>query len=399
MTRHVKLLASVFLCIFSVLLSIRPATAQECAREIAAKEFDRNLILTDESKIDRQEALTNKYQYQLGFRSLLTGNSGATYLVVDDQADDALIKSAETDGLKVIESCVSSRDLQTTLDTLTALTPDDTGDYSTIGYYVYDDVIYVTSSIPAQDVESALNRAGLTTESQAETVHFLQGKKGAFSRTSGGRAADVSPHYGASQIVKGTKVCSSAFKVINSTGDQSMMSAGHCFNLNDLIANGTGSTSGSNYFGKVVYKTFPDPDLLSISQSQYVARIYSSTDNGSNKAIFGAGDPTLQTTYCNYGNPSLRICTEYVGLSVAVDFGGVTTNLAWALSAPGCPFGPLGQSGDSGGPIGREFSTGKIGARGLTIAAENPNPDNRCTRYDHKWSTIASIFNVSIVNG
>lgn len=256
------------------------------------------------------------------------------------------------------------------------------------------------STLPAEAILANLQEDGIDLDSGSHKTLLLT-QVGINEVERSGRSNDAAPHWGGAQLQRaGVLNCTSGFTVVNSTGDRAIMAAGHCYNLNETVPNGNNTSS----FGKVVFRTFPEPDLLSISTSTYVGRHYSEISDLGGRRVQGALDPALNVGYCQYGSVSLRICTGYVTLNTSfTDSSGTTYNLAQALSAPGCPYGRLSRRGDSGGPVGREVSDGVTGARGLVVGGTSENvtitSTTRCARYDHKWSTIASIFNVSIVNG
>jgi hypothetical protein len=374
------------------------ATPETCIGDRAFELFDQDRIIEDGPLADQLEMLTSKYQEKAGFLALLPDKENSIYLIMGlESTSEEVVDMAKKDQIEVAASCVSTEDLDRVQEVASTWNYRD-GEFFSIGYSAFDDAILVTSTIPRDEGYKGLTRGGVSLKTGMHaTINYIEVETESVGRL--GRSNDAAPHWGGAQIWRSGAQCSSGFTVVNSTGDRAIMSAGHCFELGQSIENGVGSSVGT-----VVFRTFPDPDLLSISGSSYVGRHYSEVSDVGGRRVQGSTDPALNVGYCEYGAVGLRICTGYVTTNTTyTDASGSTTNLAQALSAPGCPFGRLARSGDSGGPVGREIADGVTGARGIVVAGTSESAPitstTRCTRWDHKWSTVSSIFNVSIVNG
>ena len=84
---------------------------------------------------------------------------GVTYVVVDDDASEALTQEAQADSLSMVRSCISSADLRAAQAIKLDLGP---GDYLSVGYHVYNDEIQISTSRPENEVRSALAKAAVT---------------------------------------------------------------------------------------------------------------------------------------------------------------------------------------------------------------------------------------------
>lgn len=93
-----------------------------------------------------------------GVRSVVPSPNGHTYLVVDEEVTDSVMRQAEADGLKLARTSVSAADLRSALQITLEMGK---YDYMSIGYLVYDDQIEIFTSRREAEVRQALDEAGV----------------------------------------------------------------------------------------------------------------------------------------------------------------------------------------------------------------------------------------------
>jgi hypothetical protein len=356
--------------------SVTSAPSQSCNSAAEFAGFSAEVKLSDDQS-RTAEALSATYDKIAGVRGILFDSAGAPTLVVSPDSE----RSALPNGVGVLTSCVTDQSLAETIRVVTATKLIDE-QFISVGYNPYTDKIAVISSLPVDEINRDLPNPDDVAVSS-----------GSAART--GRNDDGPPHYSGARLVFPGGQCSSGFYATSGYGPF-MLTAGHCGNLYDAVSNGTGSSS----FGSVAARSFPNPDLMIINGSTYAGRVYNAANTTSNTGVSGSGDPSLGVSYCNFGSFILLACSNYNILSTQYcDTGGCTNNLAYTERA--CAWGPVVQSGDSGGAVGANLSSGKVGARGIVIAGGSFTDAKGChyVRWDHKWSTIAATYGLTIVNG
>lgn len=199
------------------------------------------------------------------------------------------------------------------------------------------------------------------------------------------RWADWQPFWGGAAVDENpsTGECSTGFAVKAST-TRFMLTAGHCFPSNASVY----SPGSGNLMGTIVARaTFPVRDMEMIGGKTYEGVIYVSDFNAG--LVNGSGNPAVSNTifYCRSGWATGKVCNLRVEqLDAELCDPECTVNLIRYTSQ----FGVTSQRGDSGAPFYREIS-GYVHARGMHVGRIGDN------HYAHKWSTISSIFGVSIV--
>ena len=201
-----------------------------------------------------------------------------------------------------------------------------------------------------------------------------------------GRFNDTSPFWGGAWVDNGVKLCTTGFAVRNASGTRFLVTAGHCFALDQSVWSGTGLA-----LGKITSRAaFPARDMELIGTKSYGASIYTGGQTGVGSIVKGAADPvTNRTIYCYSGVSTYERCDMTVtSLNASYcDSSGCTPNLARFLPCPA-------DNGDSGAPFYLDFDLGgNPYIRGMVIARDGTG----C--FAHKWSTISSQFGVSIVSG
>lgn len=129
-----------------------------CFHDQAATVLDVAYVITDEAEITKHEALSARYLSMPGVRAVVASPAGGTYVIVDDEADESVIQEAEADGLTLARSCVSAADLRAAQSLKLALGKDD---YLSVGYYVFNDEIQISTSRSEEEVRAALATAGV----------------------------------------------------------------------------------------------------------------------------------------------------------------------------------------------------------------------------------------------
>lgn len=170
-----------------------------------------------------------------------------------------------------------------------------------------------------------------------------------------GRLADTSPFWGGAAINGDTHLCTSGYIVKNST-KRFMVTAGHCFALNETIHAGR---SGGEWMGTVTQRDYPDYEAELISGGSYGTRIYNGVlgDDTSNIPVLGRIIDIAGTTgYCRTGQTSGRSC----GWSLDDTFATFCYQGSCTYYVNAYHGGQSPQGGDSGGPIYRPVSGGAL---------------------------------------
>ena len=129
-----------------------------CFHDQAATLLDVAYVITDEAEITKHEALSAKYLSMPGVRAVVASPAGRTYVVVDEEAEKSVAQEAESDGFTLARSCVSATDLRAAQSLNLALGKDD---YLSVGYYVFNDEIQISTSRSEEEVRAALAKAGV----------------------------------------------------------------------------------------------------------------------------------------------------------------------------------------------------------------------------------------------
>lgn len=201
------------------------------------------------------------------------------------------------------------------------------------------------------------------------------------------RQSDIAPHWGGAAITDGTYACTSGFSVKNASGTRFMVTAGHCFPINDPIV----SPGNGQSFGRVTNRApFPSRDLELLGTGNYGTYIYVGDLTGTGVPVKGASDPVVGASYCYSGQVTAENCGEKVSdlNGQFCDASGCTSGVA-VWSGGGVP-----GAGDSGSPFYIPGS-GTVYIRGILFAKSCSLFG--CSMYSEKWSTIANQFGVSIV--
>jgi len=162
------------------------------------------------------------------------------------------------------------------------------------GYDFFTDLrsgkVVLTSSAPESVFADALREYG-------DDIEYRRVESG-FTRSA--RINDGEPHWGGAQLdydgqVGGLPECTSGLtvrKTSNST--KYMVTAGHCFFLNETVYGGTGLDWGDIDF----LASFPAKDMELIGGTSYAGRIFTGGATGVATAIVNAGDPIVGYGYC-----------------------------------------------------------------------------------------------------
>jgi hypothetical protein len=220
-----------------------------------------------------------------------------------------------------------------------------------------------------------------------------------YSKTGGGlildsRHSDLSPFYGGAEaelLGDDDWNCTTGFAVKKADGTRFMTTAYHCFGLYaNIVSPGNGAA-----MGKVDYRsTYIGHDIELIGDKTYGPHIYvGSTSSNSALAVRGAADPaTGVSIYCHDGATTFNVCGQKV----------ITLTAHYCILPYGCSASdkalytgpsPYSTLGDSGSPFYLN-SGGSAYIRGMHIGH---NTDDITQMYAERWSSVSSIFAVSIL--
>jgi len=191
--------------------------------------------------------------------------------------------------------------------------------------------------------------------------------------------------------------CTTGYEVKDSSNRTFLVTAYHCQGTETLISPGTGAVIGS-YWAR---STYPTNDLFLIgpngSGATYLPFIYVGCNACSTAYhVEDARDPTVGATgYCHDGAVSLLVCGQKVtSLTGYYCIVGVGCSAHDKILAKGPT--PYVDHGDSGSPF---FLPGAPGTNIAYIRGSISGyvDGDQSTLIAERWSSVANIFNVSIV--
>jgi hypothetical protein len=358
----------------------------------------------------RGEKLTSAIASVRGVRGLLLLTDSTFRLIVGPDFVPPTDGWAKDLGIEVVTSCIPDQfiDLARSEISKLALANNPKG-YTSVGYSpVSDSVEAFSTALSDSEMDRAVSSA-FKGDSADWWLSLYTGVDGgpAF------RSADVANHFGGSKIVilknfpGGNKICSSGFYVTSPYGPF-MLTAKHCsLDQNGVpkigypVANGVPSNTGSSSFGSIAAVAGSGLDFALINGSTYAGRTYSFTDDTSSRPVFGTVGYNLIDSFCNYGHVTRRRCAGVWILSALITYDGEQHDLTVSQDQCAPTGSPLADFGDSGGPIVREVTLGKVNAAGMMVTKGSYSIPGglMCTRGDERWSTMAATFGLSIVNG
>ncbi|HEY3143112.1 MAG TPA: S1 family peptidase [Acidimicrobiales bacterium] len=204
------------------------------------------------------------------------------------------------------------------------------------------------------------------------------------------RNNDGSPHYGGAFVGNGSQnFCTAGFSIIRNDGYRGSVTAGHCFNNNDL------AYSGSRYYGigagEANYPTYDMIQLTSSSET-YSNHIYVDPCCPSVRTVTGRGNPSANTFVCVSGAYTGARCSLRV-----IDWNGRICD------QDGCTYGLITarrdngtvvvQHGDSGAPLYSKPDSVSATIRGLFIGS----PDGGVTAMSELISHVESHLGVTVM--
>ncbi len=205
------------------------------------------------------------------------------------------------------------------------------------------------------------------------------------------RTNDSAPHWGGAAIglVRARPLCTSSFTVNKSGAGRAMVTAGHCFGVDQSPIG-----PGGLIWGRVTTRaSFPTYDFEMITGTSYSGSIYTGGESGTQSAVKGAGDPVVgPTNYCMSGMVTFEHCGHHVvtvdGL-YCDDQNRCTNHVAIFEDGATKP-----QPGDSGSPLYNVPSG--VWIRGIVIGGIHiEQPDWQAAV--QRWGTISLGLGVTIV--
>jgi hypothetical protein len=310
---------------------------------------------------------------------IVVADSAAPPDAVADLADD-VAAAADGSAVEVRTSCRPLDDLEAAQSELAQLHD---GPLAGAAYAYQIDPAAGTVAVYADDDATAAALSARFGDEVAVQVAELD-------RTSGGRTADASPHYGDARITSGSTTCSSNFSFrSNVYGTRVTATAGHCF--------GSAWSSGGNLVGNVVLQSVPNPDIemLYASGQNQTNVIYTDPCSPCTRTVTAKHDPGVNELVCVGGAVTLADCGATV----------ISTNATFC-DPLGCTYGlsqafllgstQLCAAGDSGGVVYQRDGSSAATANGLIVASVGPGFGGWGCYY-HRISTVEATLNATLL--
>ena len=210
------------------------------------------------------------------------------------------------------------------------------------------------------------------------------------------RVDDGQPHWGGARIgpVGGSNTCTSGFTVDTGSAGKAMITAGHCFSLNQAVE------SGNEAYGSITRRRFPtyDMEIINASNQNYDDDLYHDPIWAENDPmdVEGGSTPTGGDMLCVSGGWTRAVCYVEV-LDTCYDhtflYNGewLTTPCVMMVDKPG---DQVCTGGDSGGPYYRR--PGASGARvvhGIHHGRRDSSQTHECLA--EKYSSIVAGLDVT----
>ena len=185
------------------------------------------------------------------------------------------------------------------------------------------------------------------------------------------RSFDDTPHYGGARIERlaGDRVCSSGFAVITASGEDGMLTAGHCGGEGTRWRAKQGTAT--SFFGEITNRApFPERDVAVMTGSTYRNRIYASPEQSwrnvvddrsanNNESVCLGGQRSEQVCGVVVTDPNTMFCDD-AGCTIYSSSGNV----------PGTP--GIVRPGDSGGPVFSRTGGDDAVVHGTIYAGSDP---------------------------
>ena len=207
------------------------------------------------------------------------------------------------------------------------------------------------------------------------------------------RHTSVEPFIGGAEVANDPGpitpiVCTTGFAIKNISNFRYMVTAGHCFSLNEELE----SPGNGVRMGKISHiGPRPAMDVALMFTEDYDGRIFTGINaaDNTNVAVKGAANPVVGALYCSSGRVTFQKCNQRVttttGQYCSTFLGGCTP-----LNVIVYTGGVAAKKGDSGAPF--YLSSGGIHIRGLVVAGNQVD-----TSYAMRWSVIQAQWGVTIV--
>ena len=190
-----------------------------------------------------------------------------------------------------------------------------------------------------------------------------------------------------------SKDCTSGIPTTNTGGLQYLVTASHCFSLNDSVYNYSvtiplGTTNAIGYVAAIDLRNgYYDAELVRASASAYT---FTGPTNTASKSTFtGYGNPVAGALVCTSGAFEGENCLHIISVNACLTSS--TTGLGRTLCGENYYYSSNVQSigqGDSGGPV-YSYVSGGVQAMGLHNL-HDPNYTTTCTNWYPQTSRICS---------
>lgn len=191
----------------------------------------------------------------------------------------------------------------------------------------------------------------------------------------GGRQADVSPHNGGAMMIRGTRICSTGFAVLDGIQGR-LLSAAHCDTSgNAAWDNGAGAelTPGGAYVSVIL-----SVDSMLINPNGGTSGyVYTGGYNSSSRLAVAATDTNNEGELVATGGANSG---AHGGLVIINDAypGNCNGYSCTLIVAEGDPGQTVVVGGDSGGPVYHRRGDGRVNAKGIILQGAEQLPQSSC---------------------
>lgn len=203
------------------------------------------------------------------------------------------------------------------------------------------------------------------------------------------RHTDWSAHWGGAEMYGSHITCTSGFSVLNSSGKQRMVTAGHCFPLSSTVVSPGGDSFG--YVTTRIFSASSDMDTEVVGGTVGVSdgpEIYRGGATGYEADVQEASDPAPGYEYCESGIRRTEQCNQSIQ---DPDFYWCDAGQTPCLDHMMKLYGPAVCHGDSGAPLFKIRSDGvaiRGTVSGFTTVPEDLQDYEGCMPLGSSWYNV-----------
>lgn len=346
---------------------------------------------------DSEVGVTNEESAALDVSDLVAAN-GALGMYFDDATGQFVVVVSESNPLSITKSRAAAAGLDVRVETR----PIDASDIAALEKAVAE--LGASEALRGHNTASYfsphLGKVVVDGTSDPSTFAELTQRFGSAVEFRHSEIGDLSRHNGVEPFIGGAEVandpgpvqpnvCTTGFTIKNISNFRYMVTAGHCFSLNEELE----SPGNGVRMGKISHiGPRPNMDVGLMFTEDYNGRVFTGINaaDNNNNPVKGAQDPVVGALYCSSGRITFQKCDQRVtavdGFYCSTFLGGCTPHNLIVYTG-----GVAAKAGDSGAPFYLN-SAQLIYIRGLVIAGNQVD-----LTYAERWSVIRDQWGVSIV--